>query len=93
MGLDIGFVDSINWKAPRPGWDFFETFQDDIFDGGMEPGQYLSLENVQDAYKIFSEGKDKSDCEDAKAFLDWVTEYWEERDLSPEQSITVIVSY
>ena len=93
MGLDLGFVEKINWNAPRPGpalWDnhlvHFACIQND---------EVLTLEEIRSAYESMQEhgGYELGDLKQAKAFMEWCEEYLKERELPANYGISVTLSY
>ena len=75
MGLDIGFVRSIDW-APRPGWDFGQEISDELddWDGGTRS---LTLEQIAFRYESFTDDRDKNrNDENAARFMSWIRYFW-----------------
>lgn len=92
MGLDIGFVEKVNFKAPRPGWDFGEelaTIANDVDDGTC----YLTLREIQEVHREFkTRDVEQGSLDSAQRFVDWCVEYWKTRGMEKEDGITVLFS-
>ena len=88
MGLDIGFVRSIDW-APRTGWDFGLELSDELddFDGGTRS---LTLEQIESCYESFTEYSDKNrNDKEAARFMSWTRYFWWTNKYSSDEALGV----
>ncbi len=91
MGLDIGVVHEIRW-TPQPGWEFWNYLSPHALDE-MGGNDSLTLDGVREAFKTF---KDKTpsmgEIDQAREFVQWCENYWEERGYGGEDGISIITS-
>ena len=93
MGLDIGFVEKINWSAPRPGPALWDSHL--VHYACIRNDEVLTLEEVRSAYESMEEhgGYEQDDVEQARVFVEWCEGYWRERELPAHYGISVTLSY
>ncbi len=93
MGLDIGFVEKINWDAPRPGPALWDSHL--VHYACIQNDEVLTLEEIRSAHESMEErgGYEQDDVEQAKVFVEWCEEYWKGRELPAHYGISVTLSY
>ena len=91
MGLDIGIVHELKWP-PRPGWALWEELSNYVVDAD---GTYMSLTNVREALSemMLKDGVVDLDSEQGREFVEWCEEYWKQRGLGGNDSISIVLDY